>query len=321
MKILIADDEFTIHSLCRRIFTAPEYSLVSVFNGEDALDVAIREKPDLILLDLTMPQVTGEVVLRRLRENFSTQRTPVVIVSGDADVTRKVSGLEAGANDYVTKPFNVDELRARVRSILDRHENELSANPLTGLPGSPAIQKQVSRRVESGEPFALLYIDIDNFKAINDVYGYLKGDEVIGFVSSLLIYLQGSRPSSNDFVGHIGGDDFVYLCAVQDWELVARRLTEEFDARIPSFYGVEERRRGFITCQNRKGESEQFRIASLSVAVVTNERITYGHYAEVIKTASEIKKFLKTRPDRSGSLFMKDRRTGAPYIPPRETPQ
>lgn len=212
--------------------------------------------------------------------------TPVIMLTGEGGVDDKVEGFELGADDYMTKPFAVGELLARVDGLLKRHALLLSANPLTGLPGNPAIEAEVSRRLQGGEPFAFFYIDIDRFKAFNDACGFAEGDRLILKTAGLI------RESLGDgFVGHVGGDDFVALCGLEEAPHAAQRLARLFDECAPDF------------SRSARGPRP-----TLSIGVATTERRAFASYAEVAAVASELKAYLKSETSRTLSRFAFDRR-------------
>jgi PleD family two-component response regulator len=308
VRILAADDEPMVHSLLRRALGFPPYRLVSAQNGDEALRAAREERPDLILLDLGMPGKDGRQVLRELRRERHTRTVPVLILSGESGLADKVEGFELGADDYITKPFEVDELRARVKGALHRSQRDLSANPLTRLPGSPALNDELSRLIREDTPFAFHYVDIDNFKAFNDSYGYAMGDFVIQETARLLLEAVTGHGSPEDLVAHIGGDDFALVTRLDAAEGLARFITEEFDRRAPSFYNATDRERGYIESKDRQGNPRRFPFVSLTLAMTDNRRRRILHPARAADLAAEIKRSLKSRPDRRGSAYLMDRR-------------
>lgn len=321
-RILVADDEAVVQSVLKRSLGFPPYRLTSALDGAEAVALAEAEKPDLILLDINMPVKDGREVLRELRRNIHTRMIPVILLTGQGGVEDKVAGFELGADDYITKPFEIPELIARVEGILGRHRRYLSAHPMTRLPGAPSIEEEVNRRLAAQEPLAFLYADIDHFKAFNDFYGYAMGDLVIQETASMLLAVLTSVGYPEDFLGHIGGDDFVLLTRPSACEAVARESAARFDERAPSYYNAEHRARGYVPAKDRQGQERRFPFMSLSIAVVTNERRRLPHYGRVVDIAAEIKRYLKGRPDRRGSLFLKDRRSDRPEeggvpLPPR----
>lgn len=281
-KILIADDEAPICRLLRRVLA--RYEVLVAATGDEALKQAREAQPDLILLDVHLPGKDGLEVLAELRGDSRTRLVPVIIVTSDAEPDDCVRGLDQGADGYVVKPFNPTELSARVDSLLRRARSDLAANPLTRLPGSPSIEEEVSRRLAAGKPFAFLYADIDRFKAYNDAHGYAQGDEVIRETAELLAEAAAAEPAADAFIGHVGGDDFVLICATDSAERVARHATALFDRAI------------------RSGPS-------LSIGGVMRSLTRYGN---LVRIAAEVKARLKARPAGGSSAFAFDRAASGP---------
>lgn len=307
-KILIADDEAVVQKLLLRILAAGDYQVLSVGSGAETVRMAELEGPDLILLDVNMPDKSGLEVLRELRRDMRTQAIPVILVTGNGRLSDRIGGLDLGADDYVTKPFEPEELKARVGSVLRRSHRELSANPLTHLPGSPVIEEEVHRRIQAGEPFAFLYADIDSFKAYNDAYGYSKGDQVIHDAAGILLDSLQAEGGNGDFLGHVGGDDFVLVCAPERARRLAEHVTGLFDRSVPGYYSPEDRARGFLERPDRLGRLCRFPLMTLSVGAVTTERRRLTHYARVVELASEMKRYVKSRAEKRSSSFAFDRR-------------
>lgn len=305
-RILIADDDAAFQALMARAFSGTGWKVAAVADGAAALAAAQAELPDAIILDLNMPGVGGREALAAIRRKAAMNRVPVIIVSGLDSVEEKAADLELGADDYITKPFEPAELLARVENAVKRTRRNINSNPLTGLPGAPAIEEEASRRIAGGSPFAFAYIDIDNFKAYNDRYGYFNGDTVIKTVAALL-----EETAGGEFAGHIGGDDFVLVTTPGMAVRVAEELARRFDALAPGFYNLEDRERGCIVTRDRQGNERDFPLVSLTIAVVTNEKRDIRHYARLADLSSEIKRYLKGLPGRKGSAWLKDRRGDA----------
>lgn len=304
-RILIADDDRTVQKVLGRALAS--YELLRALNGKDALEVALAQSPDVILLDINMPEKDGRVVLRELRGNSRTRMIPVIMVTGFGAVSDMVDGLEMGADDYVTKPFSLEELKARVAGALHRSRLALSANPLTHLPGSPLIEEEVERRVREQIPFAFLYADINDFKSYNDVYGYARGDRVIRETAEM--FLENLEADAGCFLGHIGGDDFVLLTTPAQAPYLAQRIVSRFDQQVPGFYNASDRRHGCIRIKDRAGRWRRFPPISLSIGVVTTQRRILDHYDKVVKIASEMKTYCKSILNHHLSRFAFDRRS------------
>ena len=307
-KILIADDEPTIQKLVARTLGSEFYDILTASNGDDALSLAAQEQPDLIVLDVDMPKKTGWEVLEELRRGVRNRMTSVIMLTGSGVDSDEVAGLDAGADDYISKPFVADELRARVNSALRRNKIGVSANPLTRLPGSPSIEEETHRRIREKIPFAFLYVDINSFKPYNDSYGFAAGDRVIRETADILLESLRTEADGSSFVGHIGGDDFVVITEPGRAPHVAQHIVSRFDRKAPAFYDAADSARGFIEAENRQAVRQRFPVISLSIGIVTSEQRVLDHYAKVVQLASEMKAFCKADTEHRLSRFAFDRR-------------
>lgn len=306
-SILIADDEAVIQRTLGRAMSK-NYRVLSALDGVETVKVAREEKPDLILLDIHMPKKNGTEALKELREDEATRMIPVIMLTADGAQADKIAGLESGADDYLPKPFDIEELRARVKSLLRRNKRALSANPLTLLPGNSTIEEQVNRRIREKAPFAFLYADIDHFKSFNDAYGYARGDRALRAAAAIFQEALDGAGGKDDFLGHVGGDDFVMITGPESAERVAAEAARLFDERAPSFYSGEDQDNGYTVSKNRMGHAQASPLMTVSIAIVTTERRLLDHFAKVVDLASEIKRHLKARRRPSGSAYLRDRR-------------
>jgi PleD family two-component response regulator len=304
-KILVVDDEDHIRRILKFQLEKHGYRVVLAENGEIALELVRREAPDLILLDLMMPRIDGFETCRRIRQNFQTAQIPIIMLTAKSELPDKIKGLQDGANDYLIKPYANEELLLRVGNVLDWSLKQKEANPLTGLPGNRAIEKDLQGRIEKREPFAFLYLDIDNFKPYNDHYGYQKGDEAILFLSDIVTEAVNSLGGANDFVGHIGGDDFVVITSPARAEFIARHIIDEFDKGSLVLLHEDDVRRGFMEVRSRLGEVKRMPLMSLTIALVVDDEGKLKHYAQVNDIASELKRYGKGM---SGSVVVRERR-------------
>lgn len=302
-KILVIDDDISIVELLEVNLKSAGYKVEIAFDGEMAMELIERGKFDLIILDIMIPKIDGYEICRRLRKKDTTMMTPVIVLSAKNKPVDKIAGLKLGADEYVTKPFDVEELITRVDSILKRTGHILSANPLTELPGNISIMQDVHQRLKNKEKFAFIYLDIDNFKAYNDKYGFEKGDEVIKFTAGIM--KQGI--GGDDFVGHIGGDDFILICNAEKSEIICQEIVDLFDKKIPQFYDIKDRERGFIIEKDRRGKIQEFPLMTLSIGITTNESEEMNHYGKIVEAATEMKKYAKLKEKRKSS-FVKDKR-------------
>jgi len=312
--ILTIDDDPEILSLMEVFLGNEGFKVYTASDGKMGFDKAKEILPDLIITDVELPGIDGFTLCHQLRDEVSTRFIPVIMLTGSKTFpTDRILGLKIGADDYLLKTdFNKEELRVRIERLIRRTRESLSAQPLTGLPGGYSIELEATRRINIGEKFAIAYTDIDNFKAYNDCYGYLKGDQVIHLLGQLIMKTLKHMGTDNDFVGHIGGDDFIFITSIKAAELISKNLTNEFDSAIPLYYNENDRKGGFIETTDRNGHVCRFPMMSISVAVATNERREINHYAKLVDILSELKRYAKHgMPNRKGSVYVFDRRTDA----------
>ncbi|MFH1260121.1 MAG: response regulator [Elusimicrobiota bacterium] len=308
-KIFVVDDNLEILAILNRLFAPPEYLVTGVTNAEEAWDKIGVEKPDLLILDVILPGMNGFQFCRRLKENVYTTFIPIIMLTEKRETDDRIAGIKYGADDYLPKPFDLEELKVRVDGLIERSSRTLSANPLTKLPGNVSIENEIKKRIEKEQKLAVAYLDVDNFKSYNDLYGYQKGDEVIKAVAGILLEVKEQYAGTGCFVGHIGGDDFILIAEPGNIDEICEKLKTLFDQRIADYYCEEDRRKGYIITRDRLGNMHQYPLMSVSIAVSTNERRKITHYAQVVEITSELKKYAKSLPDRQGSVVVKDRRT------------
>lgn len=300
-KILVVDDDPATRAICKEILGNLSYEVREAESMAAALSQVQGFRPDLLLVDVMLPDGDGFALLEQLKADRATSHMSAVFISARADTASKVRALKLGGDDYLVKPFDALELGARVETVLRRKESELGASPTTRLPGSMAIEQEVSRRLSAGESFALCYLDLDNLKAFNDYYGYAKADAVIQQTGDLLSEVLAAAGEPGDFLGHIAGDDFVFVLGLDRADRVCQKTIEAFDRIIPLYYDKEDRTRGHIETDDRFGVRRKFPIMSVSVAAVlcTGQ---YRTHADVARAAAELKKRAKSLP---GSAYLR----------------
>jgi PleD family two-component response regulator len=315
-RILVVDDEPTVIQMVTRYLGGSGYLLDSATNGQEALQKVHRRAPDVLLLDVSMPVIDGLSVCRNLRQDFRTKGLPIILLTAKISLEDRLKGYKSGADDYVIKPFDLDELKVRIEGALERRRWDQGTHPLTHLPGSPGIEEEVRRLLEKGGPFAFAYIDIDNFKAYNDSYGYDAGDKIIKEVADSLIESAVASNLRMGFPGHVGGDDFVLIAPLEAMKLILPEIADGFDIRRYAHYPPEDRERGTTRCKNRRGEEQEFPLVTLSIAVVSTQTRCITHYARLPEIASELKQYIKSLDHHGKSLIMWDRRTDMPKEAP-----
>lgn len=304
-SILVVDDDPDIARFVEVNLRSAGYEVSVASDGEEALERAGSLRPDLVLLDVMMPRVDGFEVAHRLRRNPQTSNTSIIMLTAKALATDKVLGLTAGADDYIIKPFDPIELLARVKGTLRRAKEMRNLSPLTGLPGNIRIQEEIERMVRESMPFAVVYADLDNFKAYNDKKGFVRGDRLIQATARILQDAVVKLAGTDGFVGHVGGDDFVAVVPPDVAEEVAKEIVSAFDQQIHTFYEPEEMEQGYVELEDRRGVMQRLPLAGISVGIATSNLRAFAHYGEAVSVATEMKQYAKRQ---SRSSYAIDRR-------------
>jgi diguanylate cyclase (GGDEF)-like protein len=304
-KILIADDDSDILDVIRITLEAEGYQIIEAHDGEEAVDMVKKSAPDLLITDFKMPKMCGDEVCKTLKQDILIQHMPIIMLTGKGETTDKIHGINAGADDYMVKPFEPQELVARVKMVLRRTARDLDANPLTRLPGNVSIINELGNRIDKKEFFAVCYVDLDKFKAFNDKYGFEKGDEVIKNTARILINSVQEKGTPQDFIGHIGGDDFVVITTPDKVDSLCKKIIADFTSMVPGLYNKEDLKKGYIIGQDRQKKVRKIPLLSISIGVVTNEKVTINHVGEVGELGAELKEYAKSLP---GSNYVKERR-------------
>ncbi|MEX2279712.1 MAG: response regulator [Acidimicrobiia bacterium] len=305
-RALVVDDDDTIVHVVRINLELEGFEVDTAGDGQEGLERAIANPPDIVILDIMMPHMDGLTVLRKMRAQPSLASTSIVLLTARGLTEDRVNGLDLGADDYITKPFDVVELVARVKAVLRRTKTARDTSPLTGLPGNFSIGAEIERRIATDRTFALVYCDLDNFKAYNDHYGFLRGDQVIQFSADVLRQALADTGDDEGFVGHIGGDDFVAITEADVAEAFCKSVIDRFDDGVLDYYDTADALRGYIEVTDRRGERYAFPVVAMSMGVVTNLTRPITTQWEASAVAVEMKEFAKKQ---AGSAYRIDRRT------------
>lgn len=308
-NVLVVEDELLIEKTFLHLLSLWGFCPFSARTGSAALETAHRESLDLILLDTTLTDMTAFQLLKRLKQELITAYLPVILLIEKKAFRRELMQKESTPDDYLMKPVDPLELRLRIEMVLHRTEHQFHANSLTRLPGSLTIEKKIEKHLSEQLPLSVCHYDIDHFKSFNDAYGYHRGNAVLHQTARLITHVVKTYGNESDFVGHIGGDDFIVLTTPDREEAVCLHSIQEFDRLIPLHYREEDREKGFLFVKNRMAKMEHFPLMSLSIAVVNNKKRLLANTLHISEIAKEIKKFLKERKG-SGSAYLVDRRTG-----------
>jgi diguanylate cyclase (GGDEF)-like protein len=281
------------------------FDSVQVLTGaQDIIPFIYMDPPDIILIDGTYLQLTGAKVVQELRSNTVFGHLPIVALLRKIDL-ESASWQEMTIDDYMLIDESDLVIQRRLEFISKRSIRELDKNPLTRLPGNESIIRHIQSKIDKAEEVAVAWVDVDNFKPFNDRYGFSRGDEVL--LATARIITNASRELNQDktFVGHIGGDDFVFICPAHIVRTLCEEIISRFDMVIRNFYNDEDLEQGGIISTSRDANVMKFPIMTISIAVVTNEKGRYEHYGQASQDATDIKKYIKSI---EGSNYMIDRR-------------
>ncbi len=309
--VLVADDDDEVRHLIVEALSDAGYRCHEARDGREAVAVARETMPDLIVLDVLMPVMTGDEAQQALRADRHTRYIPVMFVTGRGQTRDLAARLQSGADDYIAKPFAIEELLARVAAILRRARELRELNPLSGLPGNTAIANELERHLRADDGAAVVYCDLDHFKDFNDHYGFARGDELLTCVATVLASVADRHPEV--FVGHIGGDDFVLIVKEPDAVEVAQEIIREFDHAVPQVYEADDRARGGIVRVDRRGVTHSLQFVTISLGIVSIAPSRFADGIAVARAAAEVKEIAKRRDD--SSWAMDRRRTADASVP------
>jgi diguanylate cyclase (GGDEF)-like protein len=265
-----------------------------------------KTSPDVIVIDVHSANKAQLEICRLLKNDFITAFIPIITLINKRQLKMQLLNLKHGVDDYLIKPPDPLDLRVRVEMALRRSQYSFYASPLTGLPGGRIIEEVLRDRLAKNLSFSFGYLDIDNFKYFNDTYGYIKGDRVITQTAYLLYTTIRKFGNSEDFIGHIGGDDFVFITTPDKYPVICDNFIRMFEKVIPFHYSADDRQRGFILAKDRTRQTKKISLMSISVAVVNRDTDSpVKSIIEINERITEVKRYLKNI---SGSKFMAERR-------------
>lgn len=306
-RILVAEKDDATRELILMRLHSRHHKVFEAYKSSQVLRFLEREVLDLILLSSDMEPVNGKMLIQIIRSRSHLMAVPVIMIAEERKLTELMLGHEKGFDDFLLKPFSPLVLQLRVNLNIAKTMERVEANALTHLPGNHAIEKLVAKKIQAGEKFSVLYIDINHFKAFNDHYSFQKGDDVILQTARLLVTTSHAVARDGEcFIGHIGGDDFIAVLPAELEEVFARQFIDDFDRIMPTYYNKTDREAGFIRVENRRNKMENFPLMSCSVAGVTNLYRNYTNLREIAQDATEVKTYLKSQP---GSHYLQDRRS------------
>jgi diguanylate cyclase (GGDEF)-like protein len=268
------------------------YGIVVFSNIQSAIDFIYNTIPNLVIIDLTFNDSQAVGILNNLKGDPIFSQLPVMAVLSDSPEGSLWESLLV--EDYVRRSELERDVTARVHLAVLRSERVVEINPLTRLPGNISINRQIQDRLDRSQTFAVAYADLDYFKPFNDHYGFTRGDEMIRVTGRLILNIVKNRQPQEGFVGHIGGDDFIYVTDLDPVEEISRDLIDAFDRTVPTFYDAEDREKGYIKSVDRQGNVRTYPIITISIGITNNQARRFSHYGEITEVASEVKRYAKT---------------------------
>jgi diguanylate cyclase (GGDEF)-like protein len=287
-RLLIVEDDLDISNMLQIYFSGQGFDVDLAPRGSVALDKTRQNLPHLIVLDIMLPDIDGFEVCRVLRTNTRTSHVPIIFLTQKDERSDKLTGLELGADDYITKPFDIEELKLRVQRAITRAEQQSLTDPRSGLPAGRLIEEQL-RRIIRESNWALMDIRINNFEAFNEVYGFVAGDDVIRFTAMIINEVLDELGSPNDFVGHPGGDNFIIITTEAAAKKIRDRLKSRFEEEVQSHYNFVDREQGYILTTH-DGRTEESRLMTLAIGLITPSEYQFTDIREITELASEARR-------------------------------
>ena len=281
-RILVVEDDFDISNMLRIYFTGQGYDVQVAPRGGDALTLTRKQLPQLIVLDIMLPDMNGYDVCRELRSTTRTSHIPIIFLTQKDERSDKIAGLELGADDYITKPFDIEELKLRVKNQIDRAERDNYTDPTSGLPSSSLIEEKLRELMREDKVWTYIDIKLRYFDAFKEVYGFVAGNDVLRFMALLVGEVLDELGTPNDFAGHAGSDNFVVVTYSDKIETLTKRLVDRFAEEVQTHYGFIDRERGFMM-----QDEEKVLLMTLAEGSVSNATRQFADIREITELAAE----------------------------------
>ena len=288
-RLLVVEDDIDIGNMLKIYFSGMGFDVDVAVRGSDALDKTKQVLPQLIVLDIMLPDIDGYEVCRTLRTNMRTSHIPVIFLTQKDERSDKLQGLELGADDYITKPFDIEELKLRVQGAIKRSERESLTDPRSGLPAGRLIEEQL-RRIIREKGWALLDARLNSFETFKDVYGFVAGDDVLRFTAMLIGEVVDELGTTSDFIGHAGGDNFIVITTEAKAEAIKNRLRERFDKEVQTHYNFLDRQQGFVQAPASDGTTVKVSFMTMSIGIVSPSLQSFSDIREITELAAEARR-------------------------------
>jgi CheY-like chemotaxis protein len=286
-RILVVEDDLDISKMLRIYFDSQGYEVLVANRGNDALEIVRRKLPDVAILDINLPDIDGYEICRTLRTNVRTSQVPVIFLTQKDERSDKIAGLELGADDYITKPFDIEELKLRVDGAIRRSKRAALTHPVTNLPASELIEDRLKKIKESKDPWILLYLGIRNINAFKEITGPINVNEVLTFLSDILRSVVEEYGTMNDFIGQASDNDFIIITSPDAAGKICRTVKERFDAQNQIFYPFSIREEGVVTYTDMDGITHKSDFMKLAVGVVSSGDGPFADIVQITEDAAE----------------------------------
>jgi PleD family two-component response regulator len=288
-RLLIVEDDFDISNMLKIYFSGQGYDADIAPRGSVALEKTRQNLPHLIVLDIMLPDIDGFEVCRILRTNTRTSHVPIIFLTQKDERSDKLQGLELGADDYITKPFDIEELKLRVQRAIARAEVQNLTDPRSGLPAGRLIEEQL-RRIIRQQNWALMDIRVNWFEAFKDVYGFVAGDDVLRFTAMLMGEVLDQLGTPDDFIGHAGGDNFILITTHAAAVNIQQRMKSRFAEDIKTHYSFMDRENNYIQVLDSTGQPRQVPLMTLAVGIVSPADYDFADIREITEMAAEARR-------------------------------
>jgi two-component system alkaline phosphatase synthesis response regulator PhoP len=289
-KILLIEDDVFHQNLIKDILTNEGYNVVVVSNGMEGLKKIYSETPSLVLVDYMLPDISGVEIVKEVRKNSLVSHLPIIIITASVGSSAEIESYKVGINDYVTKPFSSTILLLKIRSLLTKSKISVSLNPITKLPGSCALQKEIEEKLKNKENFAVFYSEINNFEPYEECYGTEKSEEVIKFTFEILKTISSNFSFFEVF--HIKKNGFAVISQPEEPFAIGDSIVKHFDEKILDYY-------------SQKDKKGQVPFMTICVVGVSNNETPVSNFGEIAKVIFELINYAKKS---SQSVFIMNRR-------------
>lgn len=285
-RILVVEDDFDISNMLRIYFGGQGYEVEVAPKGEEALASVSKKLPNLIVLDINLPDMNGYDVCIQLRETKRTSHVPIIFLTQKDERSDKIRGLEIGADDYITKPFDIEELKLRVVNAIQASERTKNIEGKTNLPTGRLIEDHLRDLMRSDEDWTYIDIKINGYEQFSEVYGWTAGDEVLRFAAIMIGEIVDHLGTPNDFIGNPGRDNFVVITHTANVDSLVDKLTDDFESRVKQHYSFIDRERGYILVPEEGGE-KQVDLMNLAIGSVSTRTHQFSDIREITELAAE----------------------------------